>query len=120
MKKITIFLSMCLLLNSCFTYKKVDLNEVGFNEKDIFKITKVDKNVKKGRLHSLNDSLIVLQRKAGELHIISMTDIQEIQKRKFSLGKTIALPVGITAAFVAVVISAFSNWSVSLGELNYY
>lgn len=115
MKKIVISASLCLLLSSCFTYRNIDLDKGEFNQEDIFKITKTDEQIEKGKLYSLNDSLIVLQRKAGTKHIVLRTDIQEIRKRKFSLGKTIALPVGITAVVTAVALYTFSNWSVSLG-----
>ncbi len=114
MKKIIIFTLLCLLLNSCFSYKNIDLDKEEFNLNTIFRITKTDNEKKKGKLHSLNDSLIVLERKPGEKHTVFKGNIQQIQKRKFSLAKTIALPVGITAVVIAVTVSALANWSISL------
>lgn len=118
MKICMIILLVSVLLTGCYSYKKVDLQQAEFKKGDKYKINRIDKPTQKGKFHSINDSLIILQGQAGEMHLISLKEIEKIKRRKFSLGKTIALPVGvivITAGVSIVVNDGFGLGTIDLG-----
>lgn len=93
-KIITIVLSV--LLASCFSYKEVDFNQIELEKDNTYKILTKERRMKKGNFHARYDSLLVLKNKKGQLTRFEEEEIEEIRVKKFSLGKTIGLPVGIT------------------------
>lgn len=101
---------LSVLLTGCFSYKKADLNQTEFRKEDTYRVTTVGKHTKKGKFYSASDSILILKGRRGDLFEISIEEIREVKKRKFSLGKTIALPVGITVALTSVVVIGLSDW----------
>lgn len=97
------------LLTSCFSYKNLESSQMEFREADTYRITKKGKSVKRGRFDYANDNSIFLQGRKGQLIEISRKEIHEIKRREFSLGKTIALPVCITAVAAGISINGLSN-----------
>ena len=100
MKKILILLVVIqIVLQSCHTYKTVNNQELQNGK--TYKIV-VDNKKLKVKLNQATDSTIVVTHK-NEEKIIAKSEIKEIKKRKFSILKTIALPVGIVVGFVGLV-----------------
>ena len=119
MKKIAFFFLLCLLFDSCFSYKKIDLDRVVFNKKDLLKITTLNNDMEKGRFHSGNDSLVTFISRNGKLRPLSLREIKEVKKRKFSLVKTIVLPTIIGVITIIVGKEALSNGGLGLGEFSF-
>lgn len=116
MKICMIILFVSVLLTGCYSYKKVDLQQAEFNKGDHYIINRMEKPTQKGKFHSINDSLIILQGRAGEMHLISLKEIQKIKRRKLSLGHTIALPVGLVV--VAVGLTIIVDGGLGLGTID--
>ena len=101
MKKIFIpLLTSLILLQSCYTYKTVDHQALEVNQK--YKIIVNNKKLKV-KLNQAKDSTIVVTHK-GNQQTIAKTEIQEFKKRKFSVLKTIALPVSVVVGIVALFV----------------
>lgn len=111
MRKSIIVVTLSVLLMGCFSYKKVDLDQTELKKEDRYKITTVGRNEEKGKFHSEDHRLIILKDRNSHLLEIPKDEIQEVKRRKFSLGRTIALPTGITIGLAGIAIISWSNWS---------
>lgn len=99
MKKRIFFLAgISLLFQSCYTYKRMDSSdfEIGKN----YKVTLNDKQLKI-KLNQINDSTLIVTHKKEEI-VISKNKIQELKKRKFSVIKTLSLPVIVILGIVGL------------------
>lgn len=99
MKNYMMILLVSILLTRCYSYKKVDLQQAEFKIGDKYGIHRIEQSTQKGKFQSINDTLIVLQDRRGEMHEISLNEIEKIKKRKFALGKTIIAPFGAFLIF---------------------
>lgn len=99
------------LFPSCFSYREVEKND---SSKQIGLNYKVRSNGKSytGKLVSFNDSIITFNNgfKDNEFKI---SDIQKIQRKKFSILKTVGFTVGVPV-FVAGVFVATSDINVNV------
>lgn len=99
-KPILYVLAIILLLQSCHTYKKIDLNTDQLIVGHKYKI-KVEKESIKGRYKNSNDSVTTFRVDFKD-KIIAKSEIKEIKKREFSIGKTITF-VPLATILVAVI-----------------
>jgi len=93
------------LLQSCQTYKDIDITKTKLVVGKTYQI-KQDTKFVKVKLEKVNDStLTVLEGNATK--VIAVSEINEIKVKKFSTLKTVFLSAGIlTAAFVALAVAA--------------
>jgi len=110
MKNIIYLLSILILLQSCFSYKTVDLADISVDKKQKLKIERIDNKNIKGKLVSISDDAITLKI-SGENKEISLSDIDEIRSKKFSFMKTAGL-IPIYYALITVLgILALASFS---------
>lgn len=103
MKKI-IFLVLIILIQSCFSYKIIDLKSTKLIAGHKYKIAE-DKKLIKARLKSFDDSTATMMVGKTEKQI-EFSKIKIIKTRKFSVLKTIALvPIVGTTITLPFVIS---------------
>ena len=92
-------LLLVLLLQSCYSYKTVEYNNIEASKKQKFEIKKLDRTKIKGRVVSINEKEITLEKK-GKLKTVVKEEISEVQLKKFSIIKT---AVGSFGSYMAAV-----------------
>ena len=99
--RITYLLIISSLLESCYSYKIIDLKNTTLIERKTYKYnTEVNKKFQKISLKSFNDSIIIGKIGKKEKQII-ISDIKSIKVRRFSVVKTIFLtPVIVIPAVI--------------------
>lgn len=109
MKNTIIYLIIfSLLLQSCQSYKTIDLKNAELKVGKTYKIKVEDKFVTV-KLKAISESTITVF-KSGADRYISVSDIKEIQEGKFSIVKTIGLVISIgLGAFIVYMIWASNN-----------
>ncbi len=80
----------CVLLQSCFSYKKMPTNAL-LEADGKYKIVTKDGKKKKFRMATINDSTLTGTTGSGKNIRVHLNDIQIIKKRRFSLFKTAGL-----------------------------
>lgn len=98
-----------LILQSCFSYKTVDLNQNPLTLGKIYKIKTEDKFIK-AILKAKTDSTLKFIINKNERHIFS-TNIKEIKVKKFSDLKTIGFAVGTIGVLTLVALISISTSS---------
>jgi hypothetical protein len=112
--KCLFLLAIALLLQSCYSYRTIDLNNAKLIDGKSYKILQDDKLVKV-RLKNVNEGVATVNIKNTEKQI-PLSDIKIIQARKFSVLKTIGLGV---AVFMVVVIGAYAaDPEINVGDSN--
>lgn len=101
MRKVFLLLAIVFLVESCYSYKNMDLDPSKMVAGKKYKIERNHKNYKV-TFNSLKDSSIVVTRKNWTKEEIPIQDITRIRKRKFSIVKTAALPLTIVATAVGI------------------
>ncbi len=114
MKTLIIYLIVIsLLLQSCYTYKAIDLNDTELVVGKNYKIRQDTKFVK-SKLVIVNDSTITVL-VGNTRKNIQIYKIKEIELSEFSTLKTVGLVLGIAVVAVgiagAIVVSAWNNTS---------
>ena len=102
MRKISLLLGIVLLLQSCYSYKKVDINPKTMALGQLYKIERNHKTTKV--IYARNaDSAIVVLKNGVEEHI-PLKEITKAREGKFSLAKTLLwVPIsiiGLTVFFI--------------------
>ena len=87
------------MLQSCYSYKTVEYNNIEASKKQKFEIKKLDRTKIKGRVVSINEKEITLEKK-GKLKTVVKEEISEVQLKKFSIIKT---AVGSFGSYMAAV-----------------
>lgn len=113
MKKYISFLVILILFQSCFSYKSVENNSSQYEIGKTYKL-KQGKKSEKVKIISKTDSTIVVNHKFEEKEI-SLQAISKVEKRKFSIVKTVLMPiiiVGILALAMASAVQVHpgTNW----------
>ena len=103
MKKIICIFAFSILVQSCFSYKTVEYNNIDTEKKQTLRIQKDDKTKIKGKLVSKDDNKIIIS-KSGENQTVMQENIEEIRVKKFSIIRTAVGAAGTYAA--ALVIGA--------------
>jgi hypothetical protein len=92
------------LLQSCYSYKTIDLNKTSLTQGKKYKYNTVqNKKFEKVTIKSSNDTIIIAKTGRKEKQI-TFADIKTIKVRKFSVIKTIAL---VPVSIVTLAIGAF-------------
>lgn len=116
MKAKLMLLVVVLLLQSCFTYKKLELNQEELITGDRYKLKHVEYGkFKKGRVLSVKDSIITYITSNGKIIELRRDGIQEIKKGKFSLGKTIVLSTTATVGVFGALWLAINGSGLAIG-----
>lgn len=112
MKKLAYLLSIIILFQSCFSYKKVDFNNYDFKKSEKVKIDLSNSKKIKGKVIDRNDFEIQLKSKNNTLKI-PFSSIKKIRIRKFSILKTAGTVLGLT-----VIVYAIFNFKLNIGDSN--
>lgn len=90
MKNSILYLLVILfLLQSCTSYKTIDLNKTPLKLGETYKIRQEDKFIK-GKLRTIYDSTITVVVNKNE-KVILLSEVKEIKERKISTVKTVGL-----------------------------
>jgi hypothetical protein len=115
MKKVLSFIiGLSFLLQSCYSYKKIDLKTTSLKPNKVYKINQ-GKTKYKGRLIGSNDSIITVKQGKVEKQI-PIESISIIKKRKFSTTKTVLLPISIVIGATAIILSTGDIVKVGLSK----
>ena len=112
MKKFLLFISVAILFQSCYSYKAIENISSQYEIGKTYKV-KQGKKSEKVKIISKTDSTLVVNHKFEEKEI-SLQAISKVEKRKFSIAKTLILPpltfailIGILASGVQVRTGGF-------------
>ena len=94
MRKRIFLLSISILLQSCFSYKSVNYNDIAIGKKPKVEVKGVGGTNSKGRLVSRNEQTLILESN-GALQKIPVSEIYEVKVRKFSILKSFGLVTSI-------------------------
>lgn len=105
MKKKFLFLTISILLQSCFSYKAVENNS---SQYEIGKSYRVKQGNKDDiiRITSKTDTTLVVWSKF-ETKTIKIDEISKVERKKFSIVKTVLLPVSIVAGLLLLFFLAY-------------
>ena len=102
MKKICLLLGISLLLQSCNSYKSVEINPKTMVLGEVYKIERNHKTSKVIYTRNADSSIVVLKNSVEER--IPLKDITSARERKFSLAKTLVLiPITIIVITVSFI-----------------
>lgn len=110
MKKIILFLAIVILFQSCYSYKAVENNSSQYEIGKTYKL-KQGKKSEKVKIISKTDSTIVVNHKFEDKQV-SLNSISKVEKRKFSIVKTVLFPPLTLALLIGILASGVK---VSLG-----
>lgn len=108
MRKIALLLGILFLLQSCVSYKQVDINPKTMALGQDYKIDRVNHKMIKGNYTQNADSAIVVYRNGAEEKIL-VKDITRVRAKKFSLVKTIALYPIVVLGLAGIFVYGMSN-----------
>ncbi|WP_289644344.1 hypothetical protein [Maribacter aestuarii] len=119
MKIKLVLLSGLMLLQSCYSYKELESRYEGLEPGENYKLNHEEYGkYKRGSVIGVNDSVLTYKIRNGRIDKLSLDGIQQIKKGKFSLGKTIVLPVSITAGTFGLFKLAGGQSGVGLGNID--
>ena len=97
-------MSISILFQSCFSYKSVNYNDIAIEKKPKVEVKGVGGTNTKGRLVSRNEQTLILEIN-GALQKIPVSEIYEVNIRKFSFLKSSGVILGtlLVVACVAVI-----------------
>lgn len=102
MKKIYLLLGMAILLQSCYSYKPVEINPKTMAIGQVYKIEQNHKTSKVTYVSNADSAIVVA--KNGKEERIAIKDITKARKRKFSLAKTLVwVPITLVAMTALLV-----------------
>ena len=110
MKKTLLLLVISIVLQSCFSYKAVENNSSQYEIGKTYKL-KQGKKSEKVKIISTTDSTIVVNHKFEDKEV-SLNSISKVEKRKFSIVKTVLFPPLTLAVLIGILASGVK---VSLG-----
>jgi hypothetical protein len=110
MKKLLLLLLFSFLFQSCFSYKSVNFNDIKNEKKQKFEVSKLDKTNIKGRLVSIDENVMILQNRNGNL-TINENEIYDVKVRKFSILKLTSGIVGTYGAFIVIGVLALASFA---------
>lgn len=105
MKKIIVLVGIGILLQSCFSYKAVENTSSQYEIGKSYRIQQGN-NVDVVRIKTKTDSTLVVDNKFQEQEY-PLESISKMERRKFSIIKTVALPVSVIAALVLLFALAY-------------
>ena len=102
MKKISLLLEIVLLLQSCFSHKKVAADPKTMAIGQVYKIKYSNKKCKVVYTQNADSAIVVL--KNGIETRIELKNIEQVREKKFSLIKTLFIPLGIVIAIIELFV----------------
>jgi hypothetical protein len=110
---VLLLLSITFLFQSCFSYQEIDKNS---NSKKIGEKYKIQVSCKsyKRNLIAFNDSIVHIKN-GNAKNEFKISEINKLQKRTFSILKTLGYSTGIVVAIVALFSLTYSP-SISVGN----
>lgn len=118
MKTMSCLLVLCLLFQSCFSYRKIDIANDQITLEKKYKLWTIEGEKKKLIIKDIDDTNLFGASQKEQNIIIPITDIDIIKKRKFSIIKTIGLPVLITGGLFALFLTSF-QLNINIGSPSY-
>lgn len=106
MKKIIVLVIIAMLLQSCFSYKAVENTSSQYEVGKSYKL-KQNKKSQVVKIISKTDSTLIVNHKFVEKKI-SLNSISKVERRKFSVVKTVLYPAGIVTALYLLLGLAIS------------
>lgn len=119
MKNLIVYLfAVLLMLQSCYSYKTIDLKQTMLKEGEIYKIKQENKFVK-AILKAKTDSTLTFLIKKNEIQTYTNI-IKEIKVKKFSVLKTIGFVVGTigTVTLVSLVAISLSDFNFDFSDVS--
>ena len=115
MKKLAIVLLISLLFQSCFSYTRaIDFNAGAVVEKQKVKIYKNNGTELKGKVLSANkDEIAIIYSKTKQVLKIPVKDISGVQGSELSVGKSVAIPLGIITGLILLLLVALAGSGIS-------
>lgn len=113
-KQILLYLSCIFLFQSCYSYREIDKNNNSKKIGNTYSV-RINKSNYKGKLLVFNDSIVTLKKGVTEKEF-KISEISKFKQRKFSVVKTILLPIGISAAIVGLFLATYDG--PQIGEIN--
>ena len=115
MKKTVILVLISLLFQSCFSYTRAldfKAGEVQVNQK--VKIYKNNGTERKGKVLSANkDQIAIIYSKTKQVLKIPVKDISGVQGSELSVGKSVAIPLGIITGLILLLVVALAGSGIS-------
>ena len=115
MKKFLLLATLSILFQSCFSYTRaIDFNagEVQVNQK--VKIYKNNGTERKGKVLSANkDEIAIIYSKTKQVLKIPVKDISGVQGSELSVGKSVAIPLGIITGLILLLLVAVGYSGIS-------
>ena len=106
MRKIFLGIALLILLQSCFSYKAMENDPTKMETGKTYKIERNQKYTKVV-FHNVKDNTIIVSEDFEEKQI-PINDITAIKKRKFSVVKTVGLPLSIVVGLVGLFALSFN------------
>ena len=110
MKRVLPILIFSFLLQSCFSYKSVNFNDIKNEKKQKFEVSKLDNTNIKGRLVFIDENAMILENRNGN-QTINENEIYDVKVRKFSILKLATGIVGTYGAFVVIGVLALASFA---------
>lgn len=102
-KLLTYMILISTLLSSCYSYQTVNLDSKYLEGKK-YKIVEENKIVK-GTLKSFDDNNVIIKSRGIEKQI-PISEIKVLKIRKFSVTKTILLPITVLVVTTAIILTS--------------
>ena len=99
-------LSISILFQSCFSYKSVNYNDIAIEKKPKVEVKGVGGTNSKGRLVSRNEQTLILEIN-GALQKIPVSEIYEVNIRKFSFLKSSGVILGTLLVLACLAVIGF-------------
>lgn len=109
-QKVMLYLVFPILLQSCYSYKTVEISKTNLKQDNVYVINSNGKT-QKGILIEENDSVTRFKIK-NKIEEYSKKDITSIKDKKFSILKTIGLFTGV------IVVGTTIGVAISLNNIN--
>ena len=110
MKKLFLLLAIAFLFQSCFNYKRMELVPSKMVTGQKYKIERNHKFFKV-TFNRITDSSIIVTKNWKEEQI-PLKEITAVKKRKFSIVKTVAVTVAVSAALTGLFILSYDGPSI--------
>ena len=117
MKKISLVLGIALLLQSCYSYKKVAVEPKTMVIGQTYKIERNHKTSKVVYTSNVDSAIVVLKHGAEER--IPLKDITSAREKKFSIVKTIVFVPATAAVIAGLFILTYSGPNINLDGLTF-
>lgn len=106
MKNLFLIFALSMLLQSCYTYKKMDLQKAPVVEGEYYKVRQNERFSKVKIVKANAETLTVIEN--HESRTISVSNIKEIKSRKFSALKTFLVAPAVYGAGIVILFVGLS------------